>query len=95
MWRPGLAVELRDVDTVEPVSSPLPPPDPKEEQLCTTITDHDNDNYDKLHPYSNDNADRSPYADLTSDSTDVTATTSDGTYVNATNTAGGMKSRRI
>ena len=85
-------MELRDVDTVEPVSSP-PPPDPKGEQLYTTITDIDN--YEKLHPYSNDNADRSPYADLTSDSNDVTATTSDGTYVNATNAAGGMKSRRI
>ena len=73
------ALAMRDMDRKEPQLPPPPPSDPHGEQTYVTITD--NDNYDKLHPYSNDNADREPYAELTSD-LGVPANTSGGAYVN-------------
>ncbi|XP_070193995.1 uncharacterized protein [Littorina saxatilis] len=40
------------------------------------------DNYDILHPYSNDDAERQPYSQLTSHASDVTQTSGDTAHAN-------------
>ena len=73
---------LKHMDTEEPPSSspppPPPPPDPQWEPPYTVTADVNN--YDNLHPYSNDYADRNPYDVIMSD--DISDTASRDVYVN-------------
>ena len=63
------------------VSSASVPSTPVEEGVYSELEDPA-ENYDKLHPYSNQDADRQPYTEFASRACDVSKPNVDSAYVN-------------